>query len=308
MTVTPPWYERVGYQRDWVWRGWQTRFSFLPAKTDDDAKNPPVLLIHGFGAAIEHWRHNMPVLNEDRAVYAIDLLGFGASRKARVPYTVGLWVEQVHDFWKAFINRPVVLVGNSIGSLVCMALAAKYPEMAAGLGMLSLPDVTRRREMIPPWLLNIVTPIEKFFTAPWLLKPIYYYLRRPETLRKWLKIAYEDKKAITDELIGIIANPTLDDGAVDAFISLARAVNHPEYCPPAKIILPRLEIPILLCWGHQDRFVPVELAAGFVRLNPKIQYVEFDNAGHCLQDECPDRFNPILQKWLLETVGTGIGV
>ena len=298
MTTSPAWTERIGYQRDWVWRGWQIRYSFMPAKNPQDADNPPLILLHGFGAAIEHWRHNIPILSQNHRVYAVDLLGIGGSRKVQVPYTVNLWVEQIHDFWQTFINRPVVLVGNSIGSLVSMALAGKYPEMVAGLVMLSLPDVSRRREMIANWLLNIVTPIENFFTSPWLLKPIFYYLRRPQVLKKWTGIAYEDKKAVSDELVQIIAAPTLDEGAAEAFISLAQAVNHPEYCPPAKLILPRLEIPILLCWGKQDRMVPVQLAQGFVSLNPRIKYVEFARAGHCLQDECPDRFNPILLEWL----------
>ncbi len=298
MTTSPAWTERIGYQRDWVWRGWQIRYSFMPAKNPQDADNPPLILLHGFGAAIEHWRHNIPILSQNHRVYAVDLLGFGGSRKVQVPYTVNLWVEQIHDFWQTFINRPVVLVGNSIGSLVSMALAGKYPEMVAGLVMLSLPDVSRRREMIADWLLNIVTPIENFFTSPWLLKPIFYYLRRPQVLKKWTGIAYEDKKAVSDELVQIIAAPTLDEGAAEAFISLAQAVNHPEYCPPAKLIFPRLEIPILLCWGKQDRMVPVQLAQGFVSLNPRIKYVEFSQAGHCLQDECPDRFNPILLEWL----------
>lgn len=270
----------------------------MPAKNPQDVDNPPLILLHGFGAAIEHWRHNIPILSQNHRVYAVDLLGFGGSRKVQVPYTVNLWVEQIHDFWQTFMNRPVVLVGNSIGSLVSMALGGKYPEMVAGLVMLSLPDVSRRREMIADWLLNIVTPIENFFTSPWLLKPIFYYLRRPQVLKKWTGIAYEDKKAVSEELVQIIAAPTLDEGAAEAFISLAQAVNHPEYCPPAKLILPRLEIPILLCWGKQDRMVPVQLAQGFVSLNPRIKYVEFDRAGHCLQDECPDRFNPILLEWL----------
>jgi len=270
----------------------------MPAKNPQDADNPPLILLHGFGAAIEHWRHNIPILSQNHRVYAVDLLGFGGSRKVQVPYTVNLWVEQIHDFWQTFINRPVVLVGNSIGSLVSMALGGKYPEMVAGLVMLSLPDVSRRREMIADWLLNIVTPIENFFTSPWLLKPIFYYLRRPQVLKKWTGIAYEDKKAVSEELVQIIAAPTLDEGAAEAFISLAQAVNHPEYCPPAKLILPRLQIPILLCWGKQDRMVPVQLAPGFVSLNTRIKYVEFDRAGHCLQDECPDRFNPILLEWL----------
>ncbi len=298
MTTSPAWTERIGYQRDWVWRGWQIRYSFMPAKNPQDADNPPLILLHGFGAAIEHWRHNIPILSQNHRVYAVDLLGFGGSRKVQVPYTVNLWVEQIHDFWQTFINRPVVLVGNSIGSLVSMALAGKYPEMVARLVMLSLPDVSRRREMIADWLLNIVTPIENFFTSPWLLKPIFYYLRRPQVLKKWTGIAYEDKKAVSEELVQIIAAPTLDEGAAEAFISLAQAVNHPEYCPPAKLILPRLQIPILLCWGKQDRMVPVQLAPGFVSLNTRIKYVEFDRAGHCLQDECPDRFNPILLEWL----------
>ncbi|WP_430015661.1 alpha/beta fold hydrolase [Microcystis protocystis FBCC-A270] len=298
MTTSPAWTERIGYQRDWVWRGWQIRYSFMPAKNRQDADKPPLILLHGFGAAIEHWRHNIPILSQNHRVYAVDLLGFGGSRKVQVPYTINLWVEQIHDFWQTFINRPVVLLGNSIGSLVSMALAGKYPEMVAGLVMLSLPDVSRRREMIADWLLNIVTPIENFFTSPWLLKPIFYYLRRPQVLKKWTGIAYEDKKAVSDELVQIIAAPTLDEGAAQAFISLAQAVNHPEYCPPAKLILPRLQIPILLCWGKQDPMVPVQLAPGFVSLNPRIKYVEFDRAGHCLQDECPDRFNPILLEWL----------
>lgn len=298
MTIASPWPERIGYQRDWVWRGWQIRYSFMPAKTNHHPENAPLILLHGFGAAIEHWRHNIPILSQNHRVYGVDLLGFGGSRKVKVPYTVNLWVEQIHDFWQTFIGKPVVLVGNSIGSLVCMAIAGKYPEMVAGLVMLSLPDVTRRREMIPPWLLNIVTPIEKFFTSPWLLKPIFYYLRRQEVLQKWTGIAYENKSAVNDELVQIIAAPTLDEGADIAFISLAQAVNHPEYCPPAKVILPRLEIPILLCWGKQDRMVPVQLAPGFVNLNPRIKYVEFERAGHCLQDECPEHFNTVLLEWL----------
>lgn len=43
---------------------------------------PPILLIHGFGASVGHFRKNIPVLvDEGFRVYAIDLLGFGASDK-----------------------------------------------------------------------------------------------------------------------------------------------------------------------------------------------------------------------------------
>ncbi|MDV2999973.1 MAG: 2-hydroxy-6-oxo-6-(2'-aminophenyl)hexa-2,4-dienoic acid hydrolase [Chroococcopsis gigantea SAG 12.99] len=292
-----PWRDRIGYQRDWVWRGWQIRYTFT-SPVDGNGDKPPLILLHGFGASIEHWRHNIPALSQHHRVYALDLLGFGASRKAKTDYNIDLWVEQIHDFWRGFIGRPVVIVGNSIGSLVGLGVAGRYPETMAGLVMLSLPDVSRRREMFAPWVLNIVTPIERLFTSPRLIKPLFYWLRRPGVLRKWAVIAYEDNNAVSDELLEILSAPTLDEDSVYTFCALCQSANKPEFCPSSREILPRLKIPMLLCWGRQDRMVPISLAAGFVSLNERIEYAEFDRAGHCLQDECPDRFNPVLIEWL----------
>ena len=165
MTVFKPWSERIGNQREWVWRGWQTRYSYIRNK--ENRKSSPLILLHGFGASIEHWRNNLPFLSQKGSVYAIDLLGFGASRKANTKYTVGLWVEQVYEFWQTFIGEPVILVGNSIGSLICMTIAATYPEMVKGVVMLSLPDVSIREEMIPNFLRPLVTTMENLVASPY---------------------------------------------------------------------------------------------------------------------------------------------
>lgn len=70
----------------------------------------PLLLVHGFGASIGHWRKNIPVLAAGGyRVYAIDLLGFGSSDKPALNYTVELWQEQLKDFWTAHIQEPTVL-------------------------------------------------------------------------------------------------------------------------------------------------------------------------------------------------------
>ena len=77
MIESLPWQKRIGHQRDWVWQGQQTRYSFLHPPDRDHAKHPPLILLHGFGAAIEHWRKNIPDLSQNSSVYALDLLGFG---------------------------------------------------------------------------------------------------------------------------------------------------------------------------------------------------------------------------------------
>ncbi|MEM8779187.1 MAG: alpha/beta fold hydrolase [Cyanobacteria bacterium P01_G01_bin.49] len=299
MTQQKFWVRRIGQQRYWFWRGWQIRYSFLFSglKTVKNPK-PPLILLHGFGAAIEHWRHNIPILAEDYQVYALDLLGFGGSNKAATNYSVYLWVEQIHDFWQTFIGQPVVLVGNSIGSLVCLTAATKYPEMVAGIAMLSLPDVSIRQEMISKFFRPVVNTIESLFTPPLLLKGLFNIIRRPQVIRPWIGIAYSDKSAITDELVDIITIPPQDKGAARAFCLLFEGVRKPAFAPAAKVVLPSLKIPILLVWGRQDRMVPFSLAAQFAQLNPKITLVELDKVGHCPHDECPDQFNGILLNWL----------
>ena len=81
MSTAVHWQERVGNQRDWVWRGWQTRYTYVrPPEINSQTK--PLILLHGFGASIGHWRHNLEVLGQYHTVYALDMLGFGASEKA----------------------------------------------------------------------------------------------------------------------------------------------------------------------------------------------------------------------------------
>ena len=289
---------RIALQRDWVWRGWQIRYTYLRSGLSSEATSAPLILLHGFGASVGHWRKNLSALSENHTVYALDLLGFGASRKVSTRYKISLWVDQVYDFWQTFIGEPVVLVGNSIGSLICLVAAASYPEMVKGLVMLSLPDVSLRQEMIPQFLQPLVRTIENLVASPLLLKPLFYLIRRREIIRRWVAIAYADKQAVTEELVELIATPPQDEGAVAAFCALCQAVNQPDFAPAVKQILPQLQVPILLIWGLQDRMIPPSLAPSFAALNPQIQLVELDNAGHCPHDECPERFNDLVSSWL----------
>ena len=290
------WQERIGNQRDWIWRGWQTRYSYFTNHRVAD--QTPLILIHGFGASIEHWRHNIPVLGQEYPVYALDLLGFGASRKADTNYSMELWVEQLHDFWSIFIGEPVVLVGNSIGSLVCMNIAAIYPEMVSAIAMLSLPDVSIRQEMIPSAIKPLVTSLENLVASPLLIKILLKILRQPSVIRRWAKVAYEDNNAVNDELVQILSAPAYDKDADKTLYNLSKGVRQSSFSLAAKEVLPQLTIPMLLIWGLQDRMVPPKLARFFASLNDKIELIELDNVGHCPHDESPEIFNQILLDWL----------
>lgn len=71
-------------------------------------------------------------------MYAIDLLGQGSSAKPALDYSMELWAEQLSDFLAEFVQRPAVLVGNSVGSLAClMAADAGGASSVAGLVLLN---------------------------------------------------------------------------------------------------------------------------------------------------------------------------
>lgn len=297
------WRDRVGDQRDWIWRGWQIRYSFAWAQ--EEQGEPPLFLVHGFGAALEHWRHNIPVLRRDRAIYALDLLGFGGSRKATVRYRLDLWAAQLYDFWQAFIGVPVVLVGNSLGSLACTLAAQRYPEMVRGLVLINLPDVSLRQEMMPSgWGQQVATSLENALSPRWFIRGLVQFLRQRSVIRRWVKIAYPRTAAVTDELVEILSAPAYDTGAGDTLWALSRSLRSPEFSPNLAAIIAQFEIPILLLWGERDRMVPFALAGRFKDLNPRLTFVPLPEAGHCPHDEMPERFHEILLPWLTQFAGT----
>ena len=318
LTNSLHWHQRVGTQRDWMWRGWQTRYTYLrpdggrnqgAIELEDSAAKPiasatsttPIILLHGFGASIGHWRQNLAPLAENHTVYALDLLGFGASQKAPVNYSVPLWVDQVYDFWLTFIREPVILAGNSIGSLICLAAAAAHPDMVAGTVMISLPDPSVRAEAVPAWLLPAVLAVENLFISPILLRPLFSLASKPAVVRRWVGFAYANPEAVTDELVEILAGPAGDRGAARAFCALFKAVGNAECGPGVKTVMRNLTIPMLLIWGKQDRMIPPRFARPhqFVECNPEcVELVELDNAGHCPQDECPEQVNEAILNWL----------
>ena len=61
----------------WKWKNWEISWSL--SKNSTSGKNINILLVHGFGASKNHWRHNQDFLGKISNCYAIDLLGFGKS-------------------------------------------------------------------------------------------------------------------------------------------------------------------------------------------------------------------------------------
>jgi len=263
-----------------------------------EPEGPAILLVHGFGASTDHWRHNIPVLAQRHEVHAIDLLGFGRSAKpAELAYGGPLWRDQLAAYVSERIGRPTVLVGNSLGGFSALAAGAALGDQAAGVVLLNAAGPFSD-EQAPPkgWgAITRQTIAGALLKSPVLQRLLFENLRRPATIRRTLNQVYLDKTNVDEALVEAIRQPSLDPGAFGVF----RTVFDIPRGQPLDELFAQLTCPLLLLWGIRDPWInAVGRRAAFQRHAPAGTREVVLEAGHCPHDEVPDQVNAALLDWI----------
>ncbi|MFN9661481.1 MAG: alpha/beta fold hydrolase [Cyanobacteriota bacterium] len=299
---------------DWDWRGQRIRW----VRQGSPEASKAVVLIHGFGASVGHWRHNIPVLATEAEVFALDLLGFGASEKppsllegesplpGAVRYGFALWAELVADFVVSHVcagqpQRPVHLVGNSIGGVVALAAAKRLCHRGLPPAQVVLIDCAQRslderRVSELPLPQRLARPLlKRLVRERWLTAPLFRFLARPAFIRQVLAEAYPTGANVDDELVAVLHQPSQDAGAVESFrgfVNLFADVLAPDY-------LAELNLPVRMIWGGADPWESPREAHRWADAFASIQELKvLAGLGHCPHDEAPEQVNPILLQWL----------
>ncbi|OKH15929.1 alpha/beta fold hydrolase [[Limnothrix rosea] IAM M-220] len=292
MTITAT---EVTTDKTWQWRGFNINYRSC------GNQGTPVVMIHGFGASVGHWRKNLPVLGEHYRCFAIDLLGFGKSAKpapyTEADYTFDTWAAQIQAFCEEVIGEPAFLIANSIGCVAAMQTAVTYPQWVKGVVSLnfSLRLFHERNLAKSPFYQRWGVPVfQKILTGTPLGKLFFRQIARPQAIRNVLSQAYNDQSAITDELIDILLTPAKDKGAVDVFLAF---ISYSQGALPDDL-LPLLPCPAVVMWGTEDPWEPIALGQKMVEQYPEIEFMRLEGAGHCPQDEAPDMVNAQVMRWL----------
>lgn len=279
---------------DWNWRGYTIRYTAW-------GTGAPIVLIHGFGASIGHWRKNIPVLAQaGYRVYALDLLGFGGSDKPAVGYSLELWQDLLQDFWQDHIQTPAVFVGNSIGALLTLMMLTNHPELArAGVLLNAAGGLNHRPEELSFPLRFVMGSFTRLVNAQIIGPFLFNMIRQKPRIRETLKQVYCDHSAVTDELVDLLYEPSCHPGAQKVFAAILTAPPGPA---PVDL-LPNVNQPLLVLWGEADPWTPIAGAKLYRELaehNPLVQFASIPGAGHCPHDECPDKVNPLILNWLAQ--------
>ncbi|OAE22635.1 hypothetical protein AXG93_531s1180 [Marchantia polymorpha subsp. ruderalis] len=269
--------------RKWEWRGNSINYVV-------QGSGPAVLLVHGFGASIGHWRKNIGVLAKSNTVYAIDLLGFGASAKPlNFKYSMETWAEAC---------------SHPLASLACLITSAEAPAgLVRGTVVINCAGGMNNKAVTDDWRLKLLLPIlwliDFILSIPALATPLFDRIRSPDNIKSVLQSVYNNKDAVDDELVEIILTPAGDPGALNAFIT----INSGPPGPKPQTLLPKINHPILVVWGDDDPFTPLDGPVGkffktLAASSPNVELNVLPNVGHCPHDDRPELVHEKLLPWL----------
>jgi len=304
--------EAAPADHSWLWQGHRIHWT----RSGDATAGSLALLIHGFGASVGHWRHNQPVLAQKVEVFALDLLGFGESDKPRsrlvdepadpgaVRYCFDLWAQQVVDFLTEVAQvgeRPVHLIGNSIGGMVALDAAVLLSEAGRPPAQVILIDCAQRTldekrvAQLPPLERASRPAVKALVRQRWLIAPLFRFLARPAFIRQVLRQAYPSGENVDEELIALLHRPSTDPGASESFRGFINLFE--DHLAPD--LLARLQLPVRMIWGAEDPWESPAEARRWRDTYSCIKALEvLPGVGHCPHDEIPEAVNPLLLNWI----------
>lgn len=266
------------------------------------APAPTAVLVHGLGGSSLNWYELVRELGDEIDAYALDLPGFGMAPPAP-RHSLDVHARAVIDYLEArHSGTPVHLVGNSMGGLVCVLVAARRPDLIASLllispamprlvglprearllGILALPRLGERlvaRDLATPPEAAVRRLSEVLFGEPERIAP------------EWLELAAEERRfrATTPH-------------AAPAFLGSLRSIVG-AFARPRRLSAWRearhLSMPVTVVYGGRDKLVPS--AADLWRSAvPHVRVFHLPTSGHVAMMERPHLVAEIVREHLAQ--------
>ncbi|WP_180990290.1 alpha/beta fold hydrolase [Streptomyces noursei] len=246
----------------------------------------PLVLIHGWGADLHDWDATVERFRTRSRVIALDLRGHGSSGPSTSDYRPAtLAADVVRLLDERGVAAPAVVVGHSLGAVVASVVAAEAGDRVAGLLVLD-PAYGRpegHRDRVRPWLEQLRTdPTE---LAPDLVAGSVDRTHHPE-LRAYLR----DRVRRTDPEV---MRRTLAD--------LHMPAESFSSEPASSRYLVRRTQPVLALNRDRSR---ARWEAGLLA-GPPSRSLVWEDCGHFIHLEAPERFHTLLEQWLALLDGVG---
>lgn len=235
------------------------------------ADGDTLVMIHGFGANRDNWLRMARHFTERYRVIALDLPGFGESSKPDASYDVASQTERLHAFVTALNIEKPHLIGNSMGGHIAALYAARYPDQVSSIALLDNAGITS------PRMSEMFQMIERGQPNPLVV-------RKAEDFGTLMDFVFVNPPPLPDSLKRHFAAQSMANQAhYDMIFTQLR-----EQYVPLEPELPKIQVPVLVLWGDQDRVLDVSSIEVMKPLLQKPTVVVMKDCGHAPMIERPE--------------------
>lgn len=249
---------------------------------------PPAILVHGLGASWGWWRPNIDPLAGVHRLFVLDLPGHGLSDGLDGGYNLAWGGQFLNDFMTALGLARAAIVGQSMGGLLALEMALRWPERVTRLVLVDSAGLGK--ELC--WLLRALTiPL----MGELMVAPTQSSVR---VLMDWL---FYNPRSAPEGFFADLCQERQRPEVKRTLLGILRSgVNWRGLLPSATVAerLRQLKVPTLILWGVEDRIIPVAHAYTAHRLIPSSELHMVAACGHCPQLERPDEFNEVVLDFL----------
>lgn len=281
------------------------------ARWAGDPTAPVQVCVHGLGGSHLNWSLIGPLLARQGTVWAPDLPGFGHSAPQGRKPSVEAAVDVLHGFIRTVSpDRPVLLLGNSMGGLLVCTLAGRQPDLVAGLVLVgpAVPPVTGwpDRRVVARFVLTSTPGVGQARLAR-----RERWLTPAEQVREAIEVSTAAPDDLDDRYMGpllrLVAQRRRMPHARSALIGATRSLLW-RIGPGRRRLwadVARITAPTLVLQGAGDRLVEEPAVRGFAQRNANWEYRKYDDLGHLVMLEDPVRVAADIAAWRRVAVDGG---
>jgi magnesium chelatase accessory protein len=252
------------------------RVGHLNWHVQDLGAGAPLVLLHGTAASTHTWRDVMPVLMQRYRVIAIDLPGHGFTSGWRLSdATLPGMARAVAELLRVIGVAPLALIGHSAGAAVAVRLAhdgGASPRAVMGINAALLP--------FPGAAGPIATAMARaLFVNP--VAPAFFAAQATD--RAVARVIRSTGSHLDQTGIGFYRLLFSSYAHVQAALAMMARWDLATLARD----LPKLQTPLLLLSGANDRAIPPSQAEQVSRLAPQARRVVVEGVGHLAHEERP---------------------
>jgi pimeloyl-ACP methyl ester carboxylesterase len=242
-----------------------------------------LVLIHGGGSSgMEVWQYNIPyLLSKGYRILAYDLYGRGYSDRPCTTYDLHLYRRQLVQLLDTLhLQQPFDILAMSMGAPIGLDYAAGHPDRVKRiilLGPAASGDLQANK------LLRIPVISDVLMTAYWYPRSIEN--QRKEFVNQPLFNTYSQRLKYFMNFSGY---KRLTHSSWMNMLNQSQLYLLKQIAPGK----------ILLLYGKQDPFFPIEKLSSYTSLYPTLEVHEIDSAGHMPHYEQPHIVNELMWEYL----------